>query len=133
MTFDLRSHTYQISHALKTEDAVQSRNRHRAPVIATSMGFILAASIFTKTSVGFVIIGILTLESFRSSRPLNECICQACILSPGSSFKLADSFDRERRCVVRMVHFNPRIVFCSIFLVSTILNQFFFKSPPSGG
>lgn len=102
---------------------VQS-SRNRVPVIATSMGFTLAASTFTRTSVGFVITGTLTLESLRSSSPLYECICQACILSSGFSFKLTDSFDRERKCAVRTTHLNPRIAFSrSISLANIMLHQ----------
>lgn len=84
--------------------------KDRILVIATSMGFTLAASTFTRMSVGFLITGILTLESFKSFSPLYECICQACILSSLFSFNMVD----RKRCFNRTVHFNRRIVLCII-------------------
>lgn len=86
-------------------------------VIAMSMGFTLAASTFTKMSVGFLIVGILTLVSRKSSSPLYECICQACILSSELFSNLFANFVKERSHIKRGVHFNIGIVLGNISLI----------------
>lgn len=79
-----------------------------------SMGFTLAASTFTRTSVGLRITGILTLVSRTSLGPLYECICHARIRSSELSSNLSASFVKERSCDNRAVRFNFRIVLHSI-------------------